>query len=32
MKPALRIKSQRLAQYLLPLPLKQFLKKFIKAV
>lgn len=32
MKPALRIKSQRLVQYLLPQPLKQLLKKVIKAV
>lgn len=32
MKPVLRIKSQRLVQYLLPTSLKQLLKKFIKAV
>lgn len=32
MKPVLRIKSQRLVQYLLPQPLKQLLKKVIKAV
>ncbi len=32
MKPVLRIKSQRLVQYLLPQSLKQLLKKFIKAV
>ena len=32
MKPVLRVKSQRLVQYLLPQPLKQFLKKIIKAV
>lgn len=32
MKPVLRIKSQRLVQYLLPQSLKQLLKKVIKAV
>jgi hypothetical protein len=32
MKPVLRIKSQRLLQYLLPQSLKQLLKKIIKAV
>lgn len=32
MKPVLRIKSQRLVQYLLPRSLKQLLKKVIKAV
>lgn len=32
LKPVLHVKSQRLAQYLLPRPLKQLLKKFIKAV
>jgi hypothetical protein len=32
MKPVLRIKSQRLVQYLLPQALKQLLKKVIKAV
>lgn len=32
LKPVLRIKSQRLVQYLLPQPLKQLLKKIIKAV
>lgn len=32
MKPVLRIKSQRLVQYLLPQSLKQLLKKIIKAV
>lgn len=32
MKPMLRIKSQRLVQYLLPQSLKQLLKKVIKAV
>lgn len=32
LKPVLRIKSQRLVQYLLPQSLKQLLKKFIKAV
>lgn len=32
MKPALRIKSQRLVQYLLPQPIKQLLKKVIRAV
>jgi len=31
-KPALRIKSQRLVQYLLPQSMKQLLKKVIKAV
>ena len=32
MKPALRVKAQRLVQYLLPQSLKQLLKKVIKAV
>ncbi|OYT92566.1 MAG: hypothetical protein CFE43_07935 [Burkholderiales bacterium PBB3] len=32
MKPALRVKAQRLVQYLLPEPFKQLLKKVIKAV
>lgn len=32
LKPALRVKSQRLVQYLVPRPLKQLLKKFIQAV
>jgi hypothetical protein len=32
MKPWLRIKSQRLVQYLLPQSLKELLKKFVKAV
>ncbi len=32
LKPVFRIKSQRLVQYLLPQPLKQLLKKVIKAV
>lgn len=32
LKPALRVKSQRLAQYFLPRSLKQLLKKVIKAV
>jgi len=32
MKPVFRVKSQRLAQYLLPRGLKQLLKKVIKAV
>lgn len=32
MKPWLRIKSQRLVQYLLPQSLKELLKKFIKAI
>lgn len=32
MKPVLRVKSQRLVQYLLPQSLKQLLKKVIKAV
>ena len=32
MKPWLRVKSQRLVQYLLPQSLKEILKKFIKAV
>ncbi len=31
-KPYMRVKSQRLVQYLLPQPLKQLLKKVIKAV
>ena len=32
LKPALRVKSQRLVQYLVPHALKEMLKKFIKAV
>lgn len=32
LKPVLRVKSQRLAQYLMPKPLKELLKKVIKAV
>lgn len=32
LKPALRVKSQRLVQYLVPDVLKEILKKFIKAV
>ena len=32
MKPVMRVKSQRLAQYLLPKTLKDVLKKFIRAV
>ena len=32
MKPFWRVKSQRMVQYLLPRPLKQLLKKIIKAV